>query len=356
MVLVCVSHVRVHFVDSAPELYYWLTLITRFATPTFLLLSGFVAAYVLAGDRPNRLTVFDRGLFVLLCGHFLLNLADLRHVELDQWIFGRVTITDAIAICLMSAVVLHRLSAAALAILGVALAVLSWPIAMMVSVDSPAAGHIGAALFSLRTEANALIDAAIVPYLGVFLIGMALSKTSFEWLRHGRLAAVARRLSVYGIAAMTLVFLGLLGWQIFKRTGVTIDSETAEFARLTLDPRSKLPPSPAYLLFYGGGGLVLGALCLAGWPRFLMQPLVDWAATIGRASMMCFVVQDWLLRLLPVIAGVNESTSVLFWTLYLVLVVLVLHWLATRWDAKGANRFLTLGLKNLVKTQPQRAR
>ena len=96
MVLVCVSHVREYFSDVAPALYFVLTSITRIATPTFLLLSGFVAMYVLTkGGSRTRLTLIDRGLFVLLTGHFLLNLNEIQSVELEQWIFGRVTVTDA---------------------------------------------------------------------------------------------------------------------------------------------------------------------------------------------------------------------------------------------------------------------
>jgi uncharacterized membrane protein len=349
MVLVCASHVRGHFADSAPELYLLLTAITRLATPTFLLLSGFVAAYVLASGRANaRITLFDRGLFVLVIGHFLLNIGDLRDVDATQWIVGRVTVTDAIGICLMSAVVLHRLPSAVLALMGAVLAFLSWPIAMTLTLESPISGHLGAALFDLRSEANPLIDAAIIPYLGVFLIGMALSKSLVEELRSKRLDTVARRLAIRGLCAIGLVVFALATWFSLKGAGVApSDPATSELARLALDPRSKLPPGPSYLLFYGGGGLLLTALCLIERPRALMRPVVNWAATLGRASLMCFVVQDWLLLLAPSIFGFEDSRSVAFWILYFCFALIVIHWLASRWDRIGANRFLTLGLRNL---------
>ena len=358
MVLVCLSHVRVYFADSAPALYFIVTTITRLATPTFLLLSGFVAAYVLTSGRSNaRIALFDRALFVLIVGHFLLDLNELRSIEAIQWIFGRVTITDAIAICLMSAVVLHRLPAVVLALLGAALAALSWPIAMTVTVESPVARHLGAVLFDLRTEASALIDAAIVPYLGVFLIGMALSKRSYAELKNARFDAVARRLAPYGIAAIVIVSLGVLSWIALKSAGLTpSDPATSEVIQAALDPRSKMPPGPAYLLFYGGGGLLIAALCLVARPRAIMRPLVDWAATLGRASLMCFVVQDWLLKLVPGILQFDDFNSVTFWLLYFCCVLLFIHWLASRWDANRANRFLTVGLKNLAHKPAARIR
>jgi Heparan-alpha-glucosaminide N-acetyltransferase, catalytic len=352
MILVCVSHVRVHFAETVPWLYTVLTALTRVATPTFLLLSGFVAAYVLAGARTNtRMTLFDRGLFVLLIGHFVLNLEDLRTADPAQWIIGRVTVTDAIGICLMSAVALHRLPPKVLAALGATLALLSWPVAMLIAPESDMAGHIGAVLFDLRSEANPLVDAAIVPYMGVFLIGMALSKSSLEVLRAGQFARMAHKLAWSGGAAVLVVAAGILAWLSFKSFGlIPNDPINLELIRGALDPRSKLPPGPSYLLFYGGIGLLIAAFCLISRPRALVEPLVNWVATIGRASLMCFVAQDWLLHLIPAVVGFENASSVIFWMLYLVFSVLLIHWLAARWDASGANRFLTLGLKRRTST------
>ena len=350
MILVCLSHVRAHFEPESPALYLLLTSISRIATPTFLLLSGFVAAYVLRNESARtRLALIDRGLFVLVVGHFLLNLEDLQSTAIEHWILGRVTITDAIGICLICATALHRLSARTLGILGAILAFLSWPIAITQSFESPAARYVGAALFNMRSEADGLVDAAIVPYLGVFVLGMALSKASFAWLELADYVRVARRLAVVGVAGVCLVIVALVCWWSLDRLGLTpTDAHWREVVRNTIDPRSKLPPGPAYLLFYGGLGLVLTAWCLTARPKTLMRPLIEWASTIGRASLMCFVVQDWMLKLIPRILRFDGSTSLLFWAVYVCLAIAAVHWLAARWDAMGANRFLTLGLRRFT--------
>jgi hypothetical protein len=294
-------------------------------------------------------TLIDRGLFVLLTGHFLLNLDDLQSVELEQWIFGRVTVTDAIGICLMCAVALYRLRAGVLAILGLALAFLSWPIAMTQTFESPLARYLGAALFDMRSEASAFVDAAVVPYLGVFIVGMALSKASHALLVHGEFRRVAKRLAITGGLALCVVALALMTWFTLKHLDLTsMDPELSALARKALDPRSKLPPGPAYLLFYGGCGLLMTAWCLLAKPRVLMGPFVEWASTIGRASLMCFILQDWLLKLVPHLFRFDEVASITFWLVYFCGTVAIVHWVASRWDAHRANRFLTLGLKRLV--------
>jgi uncharacterized membrane protein len=177
MVLVCFSHIRHHFVESAPGLYAALTLSTRLATPTFLLLSGFVIGYLLRrADGNIAIRLVDRGLFLLLVAHSLLGLVDLRSVSFLEWWFGRVTITDAIGVALFVAVVAYRLSSTTLLTMGFLLALISWPIALVFESDSPAIEHFGAVLFNPTSQASPLMDAALVPYLGVFLIGMGLSK------------------------------------------------------------------------------------------------------------------------------------------------------------------------------------
>ncbi len=347
MILVCVSHIRIHFVDTAPSLYWALTFVSRIATPTFLLLSGFVAAYVLSSDRADvRIRLIDRGLCVLLVGHFALNLEDLREVDPWLWIFGRVTVTDAIGLCLIIAPLAQRFATGSLVVLGIACVVLSWPIAMTLAPESSLGGYAAAAFFAVRSEENALIDAAIAPYLGAFMLGMALSKYTLADLRNQRTHQAMRKLALYGTAALIVVALGMGGWIGLKAAGMTpSDPQTVELLRRALDPRSKLPPAPAYLALYGGTGLLIAAIFLNAWPRSIVEPIVQWTSTLGRASLMCFIVQDWILRLVPAVTGIEQKTSMAFWFAYLLLTVWILHWLATRWDTARANRFLTVGLR-----------
>jgi uncharacterized membrane protein len=351
MVLVCLSHVRTHFTDSAPELFEVLTHVTRLATPTFLLLSGFVAAHVLAhAEARARLTLFDRGLCVLLLGHVLLNLALLETVGLEQWIFGRTTVTDAIAVCLVTAALMPKLSPRVLAAMGATLALASWPIAMTWIPESDVARYVGAVFFSVRSEASVMTAAALVPYLGMFLLGMALSRASQPLLEQRAFDVVAWRLMKIALPAIALVALGVLAWHFGKdavTAALALDPDSAEALRETFDPRSKLPPSPAYLMMYGGGGLLIAAVCLLNSSKGLLWPAVRWTATLGRASLMCFVLQDWLLNLIPSLLGYSEVENVAFWSVYAVATIWTLHRAATAWDNARANRFLTVGLKRV---------
>jgi uncharacterized membrane protein len=352
MILVCLSHVRTHFVESAPALNDALTTITRLGTPSFLLLSGFVAAHVLgSGQKDARAALVDRALFLLLIGHVLIGLADLYTASVIEWLFGRVVVTDAIGVCLLVAVLLRGRSARTLFIIGISAMLLSWPVAILIAPESQVGRTAGAVLFHVRSVPTALVDAALVPYLGLFLAGMGLRKSTEREVQAGDPAALARRLFVIGGAAAGCALLGLAGWYFAKSLDITatLPQDLRALIRATLDPSVKLPPSPAYFLAYGGGALFIAAFCLFCRPRRVVQPLVEWTSVIGKASLLCFMLQDWLLRLIPALTGLDALTSPVFWLLYFVATLLVLHWAALRWRAARGNRFLTVGLRALWK-------
>lgn len=350
MVLVCLSHIRHHFQDL-PAIYALMTYVTRVATPTFLLLSGFVAAHVLSSRRGGaRVAVVDRALCVLIVGHLLLNIEQLPQVGLNAWLFARVTVTDAIAISLIVGALCARWSAGWLLGVGATLAIASWPIAINANTDWSVGHYLLVVLFDVRSNQSELVDAAIAPYLGVFLTGMALSKSATDLIASRQHALLARRLIGIGVVAIGAVFIAALIWFAFKDTAHQLlnSPEAIVWLRQTLNPMQKLPPSPAYLFLYGGVGLLIAATCLLGRPEALLGPVVRWASTVGRASLMAFVTQDWLLRTTPVLLGFDHLLNPLFWIAYLIVVVSLLYWLAVRWDAMRANRLLTVGLKKLT--------
>lgn len=352
MLLVCLSHIKQHLEYSAPEVYTAILMTTRIATPTFLMLSGFVIGHLLRGNAREdvRWLLVDRGLFLVLIVHFTLGLDELSYIPLSDWVFGKVMITDVIGVALCVAVVIRGASTASLFVAGSLLFVGSWIIAMTLVVESEGMQRLGVVLFHLHNAPNGLIDIAFLPYLGVFLMGMGLSSYCREALRSGDTAWLARRLGTIGSIGICLVIAGILAWRFGKHAlpDALSDPYTMSLFRATLHPGHKAPPSPAYLLFYGGAGLVMAALFFRGRPRWLAG-IAGKAAVIGKASLLCFVAQDWLLSLVPHLLGFEHLTSVAFWFGYLALVVLILFYLSRLWIRLDGNRFFTIGLKQLMR-------
>ena len=352
MLLVCFSHVRYRF-DPDSALYFFLTYVTRIATPTFLLLSGFVAGYLLRTEPSQRVSVslVDRGLFLLLVAHLLLGLADLPRVSTVDWIFARATIPDAIGVSLCLAVLFRRASFGGLMSIGATLCLLSWFIAMVWDPQARWAAVAGRLLFNVQTQSTWLSDTSILPYFGTFLLGMALSLHVHDKVVRAQDDLIGRRLLTIGAVTIAIALLGVLAWHFAKHSLPTALQEPyiSTLLRQTLDPRHKWPPSPSYLLFYGGTGLLLAGIYFIGKPSKLISPIVRHASVIGRASVMCFVLQDWLLLLAPQLFGFAEIRSPAFWLAYVLGVIGALYFAATLWGRVHGNRFFTIGLRALYR-------
>ena len=184
-------------------------------------------------------------------------------------------------------------------------------------------------LTCLRTVATQ-IDAPLIPYTGVFLIGMALSQYLKQELLANASLAAARRLAPLAVIA---IIAGLASWYIGKHLPSPVYL------------LSKRPPGPGYLLLYGGLGLLMLSAFLRGQPAWLMNPIIRVTSTIGRASLMCFILQDWLLFLVPWAFGFDDATSVTFWFAYLAASLAALYAASRWWGSVDGNRFLTVGLQ-----------
>ncbi len=331
MVLVCLAHTNRNFATSSPELFQALTYVARIAVPTFLLLSGFIAGHLLQDAHGRaRMAFVDRALFLLIVAHLLIGLAELPELGLVNWLFARSVITDAIGAALLMGVLLRGASAGALAAIGFTMFLASWCIATYAHPQSESAQMLAAVLFDLPTPVATQIDAPLIPYMGVFLLGMALSKClQKELLANARIAA-ARRLAPLAVIAISA---GLAVWYIGKHLPSPVYL------------LSKRPPAPAYLLLFGGLGLLMLSAFLRGQPAWLLSPIIRIASTIGRASLMCFVLQDWLLFVVPWAFGFSDATSVTFWLAYLAVSLVILYGVSRWWGSVDGNRFLTIGLR-----------
>jgi len=113
---------------------------------------------------------------------------------------------------------------------------------------------------------------------------------------------------------------------------------------LTLKITEKTPPSPAYLLFFGGCGLLLIGILfrLAASARNAVQASLRWMAVIGRASLLIFVLQYFLFWTLPDLLNIQPNQ---FAALFFLVNILLIRYIAGVWGQVGGNRWMTFGIK-----------
>jgi hypothetical protein len=118
-----------------------------------------------------------------------------------------------------------------------------------------------------------------------------------------------------------------------------------------LSAGQKYPPSPAYLLTCGGTGLA--ATTLIAWveQRRLLPRLLATLATVGRSSLVVFIVQYFVYYV--AVYSLHLSFSHL-WPAYLAISVLFIFGVAHVWDSYIGNDCLTVGFRHLMRDRARK--
>jgi len=351
MLGVVLSHSSQYLVPSASPLRHALIDIGMVATPTFLLLSGVICSYL--GSRQegsvsqSRWRLIDRGLFLLLIAHLAFGLTHATWQSLTAALGRSFYITDAVGVGLLAAALLmNRANRVQLLVGGVGMLLGGW---LLLYTATPHDGF-DRSLLRLLVGLDASDDSdegwivPIVPYLGIFLIGMAggleyAARRARDTPRHVYVRFCFLAGFVAGGFAVALKVMWLLSKQHLPAVWKPV------IFQLT-DPFMKIPPGLGYVLAYGGAGLLMAGVMihLAGtaWGRRIVGSL----AIVGRASLFVFLAQYWLISV-PA-RGFHVQGGAAFWFVMLLGALCALAVLASAWDRAGGNRLLTLGLRRFA--------
>jgi uncharacterized membrane protein len=336
MLFSCLAHFAWWIHPAYPDASALLSGVGMVATPTFLLISGAMVGMLCAVPRPDRdlkSQLFNRGLFLLTVGHLLIASAEAHSNGGFSHTLRGITVVDEIGLAtLVAAFYLPQLARfdncvrlAQLAALVLALgAVINW---IWLGLQFPT-------------------QAPVVRHLAIYALGLPLGHYLADFAR-GKVAAAAvavRLLSMGALLALSAFALRGLRW--FFDHDLAVQSVALD---LTFKITEKSPPSPAYLLFFGGCALLLLGVTfsgvLPGRPRgehAVTQAILHWLAVIGRASLFVFVLQYFLYWTLPDLLGIQPGRHAVLLFAGNVLLIRLAAGFWTRWRG---NRWLTLGIK-----------
>ena len=351
MLFVCLSHFSANYLatavasgaSSALRRSAWAAgLVSMIASPTFVTVSALVVGYLYhlhpAGMPALRRKLIDRGLFLLLVGHV---------IQAPVYGAGKMSdglrflfITDVIALAIIiGPTVMMRTGAATRLLAGAALMTSSW-LATAFWVPQTEIGHLVAryALGQLDSAGD-FVGFPPVPWLGVYLLMTVLGERLGQHARAGELDRRETALTRIGAAAMLAG--ATFATARFVLRAVAPGFVAAHGGISLWSVAHKWPPGPAYLLFFGGAGLMFisRAFALSRFSSiaYLTRPL----ASLGRASFFVFVLQGYLYTLvLPALHLPHPE----FWPGYYVVTILLLVGAAVIWDHFDGNKYLTVGL------------
>ena len=200
MVLVCVSHFGIGYLDTAGDTRdgHLASLLALPATPTFVILSGLLLGFLYtrntAGFPELGLKLMDRGLFLLLPTHALISIAHLVMFGSVRFIY----ITDAIGVCiLLGPWLVSNFSARARLLFGLAVMTFSWSVYLTWMPSSSWGRLLHSVFIGDFPFKNGWLTFPLLPWLGCYVLATPLGETLARWKqagdRLGRAAQGGRR-------------------------------------------------------------------------------------------------------------------------------------------------------------------
>jgi uncharacterized membrane protein len=369
MLFVCLSHFAYNFL--APGIHPGIspllgasatiaTTISMVASPTFMSLSGVVFGILYrlepTGMPQLRRKLIDRGLFLLLIGHFLQVPAYAEPGRMGEAL--RVLfITDVIGFSIIvGPTLVTRMSPKRRLVVGLALLLLSWIADAAWAPHSGLANaawapHPGGTLVLVRYLFGAsvlptFVGFPIVPWFAVYLLATVLGERIGEDVRRGGWRRADASLLRFGLIATTTGVFVMVTVHVARALDVGL---AQAHAMNGLHLNQKFPPGPVYLLTFGGLGLVLMSRAFAIASRQPFRYLSASLATLGRASFFVFVLQGYVYYLAIPAIGLPYPQ---LWPLYYTATVLLFVAASMLWNAMDGNRFLSVGLFRTVPIAP----
>jgi hypothetical protein len=314
------------------------------ASPTFMIVSGMMLGLLYRIHRGNfraiQVKLIDKGLFLLTVGHLLILVATIPLAGGLHAALRIGFITDVIGVSVVvGSLLIPRVSSAGRIGLGAGAYALGWAMILfwhphalgwsllrtaLAGELSPFDPHVYAYLFPL------------LPWFGVYLCSTSLGERLADQaaVDESQLARQFLRLGGLSVALGVALKVGLM---LFRGRGLAHDADLP-WERLA-EPGQKLPPAPAFLLVYGGAGLLLiGALFLVqrwrpmGW--FLRL-----TSRMGQTSLFVFILQYFVYFSFFALAALPYSPV---WPAYFFVSLLFVVLVDLFWYRHDLNRLLTV--------------
>jgi uncharacterized membrane protein len=345
MLLVFFSHFLEAYFQSFRQIHpHPLQLATRIATPAFVLISGVTLAVLFARGRDRfeatRDRLLDRGLFLVLVGHPLFAIAH-RFIE-SSWAdaFRVVFITDTIGLAvIVGALLITRVGARARLLLGAALLLTGWTLPL--TWEPPIPGVMWAVKDFLVGDVRdqwLTYNFPPVPWLGLYLVASAAGVPFARAFARGTERALPLRLTLLGGASAALALALHFVTGALAAPGARAGHVGALTRLGTLT--QKLPPSPAYMLFYGGLALVVFAALLLVHRTRPGRAFAAWVSLFGKSSLAAFLFQFYVYYI--AVSLLPRPPEPLM-PVYFVATVFLLRALVKAWEAGKWNRLITVG-------------
>jgi hypothetical protein len=183
----------------------------------------------------------------------------------------------------------------------------------------------------------------LVPWFSIYLASSLIGERLGRMYLEGRLHDVPRVLRLGGLTAISAAC-AMSGTAKLVRHVFDILPQDDAGLSVLFGVHQKLPPSPAYILFFGGIGiLVLSGFCSAE-QRHPNAGALKLASLIGRNSLFVFILQFYVYYVALDRMTLPRSVP---WPIYLIASWAFIIAATFAFDRRGFSRFISVGFPRL---------
>jgi uncharacterized membrane protein len=362
MLFVCLAHFTnsFFFQNGQEGIGDKLVAIGMLASPTFVIVSGLVAGFLAVTRRSSfphfRRKLIDRGLFLLVAGHLVLAVSGFGSGKGFVSAYRLEYITDAIGFAiLLGPWLVAALAGRSRLLLAAAIFVFDW-CAILLWAPSNGIPSLAKQYLVGAVDGGRWLDTAggfaLIPWFAVYIVGTVIGGRVGAYYASKRPGAARLFLARTGIVSVTCALAARIGSHFLTRTAPLFAQTHATLLHL-LSLYQKFPPGPVYLCFFGGAGMLLVAAVLEAGHIGMAPWLMNELRQLGQASFFVYVIQFYVYG---VVLHALRLPYTPFWPLIFLFTIALLALVATAWNWKEGNRFLTIGIGALLDRADRRRR
>lgn len=358
MLFVCLAHfTNSYFFQNGQErIGDKLVAIGMLASPTFVIVSGLVAGFLAVTRRSSfphfRRKLVDRGLFLLLAGHLILAVSGAGFVHSYEVEY----ITDAIGFAILFGPwLVATLAPRSRLLLAVTIFAVDW-CAILFWAPSDGLRALAKQYLVGVVGGGAWEDTAggfaLIPWFAVYVVGTVIGERVGTYYAGKSRRAAHLFLARVGITSV-LCALGVKIGSTFLTRSAPLFRQAHPTLLHFISIYQKFPPGPIYLCFFGGAGMLLVAAVLEAAHSGFAPWLLNQLRQLGQASFFVYVIQFYVYG---VVLHALRLPYTPFWPLIFLFTIALLVLVATPWNWKEGNRFLTVGIGALFDRADRRRR
>lgn len=359
MLFVCLAHFTnsYFFLNGQERIGDHLVAIGMLASPTFVTMSGLVAGFLAVTRRSTfsnfRRKLIDRGLFLLLPGHVILAVLGAGFVHAYKVEY----ITDAIGFAILFGPwLVTTLAARSRLLLAQAIFAFDWCAILFwapgVGLPALAKEYLVGAVGRGGQWQDTAGGFALIPWFAVYIVGTVIGERVGSYYAEKTPRAAHQFLAKVGTASV-ICALSVRIASAFSTRSVPLFAQAHPNLLHFLSLYQKFPPGPIYLCFFGGAGMLLVAAVLEAAHSGIAPWLMNELRQLGQASFFVYVIQFYVYG---VVLHALRLPYTPFWPLIFLFTIAPLALVATGWNWKEGNRFLTIGVGALLDRAVRRRR